>query len=125
MNKANPKKSMIYAVLAAAGGLMAGAGILVASAGAASAADAPGVDREAARDLFHSYSCSACHALADAGAGGSIGPTLDNPTLTREFIVDRVANGQGAMPGFGGQLSEEEIALLADYIVEVNHEAAE
>lgn len=120
MTRANSNKSIFYA-LAALGGLVAGGGVLAASA---SAQEAAGVDREAARDLFHSYSCSACHALADAGAGGSIGPSLDNPTLTREFVLDRIANGQGAMPAFGGQLSEEDLALLTDYLVEVSHEAA-
>jgi mono/diheme cytochrome c family protein len=36
-----------------------------------------------------------------------------------------VTDGQGAMPGFGGQMTEAEIALLADYLVEVSHEAAQ
>lgn len=120
MSKANSKKSMIYAVLVAVAGIVAGGGILAASA---SAQEAAKVDREAARELFHAYSCSACHALADAGAGGSIGPTLDNPTLTRDFVLGRIANGQGAMPSFKGQLADEDIALLSDYIVEVSHDA--
>jgi mono/diheme cytochrome c family protein len=121
VSKANSRKSMIYAVLVSIAGIIAGGGILVASA---SAEEAAKVDREAARELFHTYSCSACHALADAGAGGSIGPTLDNPSMSRDFVIDRIANGQGAMPSFSGQLSDEEIALLADYIVETNHDAA-
>jgi mono/diheme cytochrome c family protein len=120
VSKANSKKSMIYAVLVAVAGIVAGGGILAASA---SAQEAAKVDREAARELFHAYSCSACHALADAGAGGSIGPTLDNPTLTRDFVLGRIANGQGAMPSFKGQLADEDIALLSDYIVEVSHDA--
>jgi mono/diheme cytochrome c family protein len=122
VSKANSIKSMIYAVLVAVAGIIAGCGILAASA---SAQEAAKVDREAARELFHAYSCSACHALADAGAGGSIGPSLDNPSLTRDFVIDRIANGQGAMPSFSGQLSDEEIALLADYIVETSHDAAQ
>lgn len=121
MSKANSKKSLIYAVLVALAGIVTGSGILVASA---SAEEAAKVDRDAARELFHAYSCSACHALADAGAGGSIGPTLDNPTLTRDFVFGRIANGQGAMPSFKGQLADEDIALLADYIVEASHDAA-
>jgi mono/diheme cytochrome c family protein len=121
VSKANSNKSMIYAVLVAVAGIVAGGGIMAASA---SAQEAVKVDREAARELFHAYSCSACHALADAGAGGSIGPTLDNPTLTRDFVIGRIANGQGAMPSFKGQLADEDIALLSDYIVEVSHDAA-
>ena len=118
MKKANSSKRVFLAAAALAGAIFAGGGVLAATAGAAPAK----VDREAARDLFHSYSCSACHALADAGAGGSIGPALDNPKLSRDFVFDRIANGQGAMPGFGGQLSEADIGLLTDYIVEVSHE---
>jgi mono/diheme cytochrome c family protein len=121
VNRANSKKSFIYAVVVALAGLAAGGGILAASA---SAEEAAKVDREAARELFHSYSCSACHALTDAGAGGSIGPTLDNPSLTRDFVIGRIADGQGAMPSFKGQLADEEIALLADYIVEASHDKA-
>lgn len=121
MSKANSTKSIIYAVVVAVAGLVAGGGILAASA---SAEEIAKVDREAAREVFHAYSCSACHALADAGAGGSIGPSLDNPTLTRDFVVGRIANGQGAMPAFKGQLADEDIALLADYIVEASHDAA-
>lgn len=121
MSKANSTKSIIYAALVAVAGIVAGGGILAASA---SAEEIAKVDREAAREVFHAYSCSACHALADAGAGGSIGPSLDNPTLTRDFVVGRIANGQGAMPAFKGQLADEDIALLADYIVEASHDAA-
>jgi mono/diheme cytochrome c family protein len=72
-----------------------------------------------ARDLFNSWSCNACHVLADANAHGHIGPTLDgNNAMDKAFIVARVTNGQGAMPGFGGQMSDEEIDLVAAYIME-------
>lgn len=72
------------------------------------------------RELFNNWSCGTCHALKDADASGHVGPALDgNPHLTEAFIVDRVSNGQGPMPAFGGQLSEEEIAELAAYIHQV------
>ena len=75
--------------------------------------------RPASLALFNNYSCGACHALADAGAGGSIGPSLDgNPRLTRDFAIDVIAHGRGAMPSFAGQMTDEEIARLADYIVQ-------
>lgn len=74
---------------------------------------------EEARDLFNSWSCSACHVLTDANAHGHIGPSLDgNNAIDEAFIIARVTNGQGAMPGFGGQMSDEEIALVAAYIME-------
>ena len=58
--------------------------------------------------------------LADAEGTGQVGPALDgNRALTRDYVINVVTNGRGAMPGFGGQLSDEEIALLAAYIVQV------
>ncbi len=76
--------------------------------------------RTAGLALFNNYSCSTCHALADAGAGGSIGPSLDNnPRLSKEYTVTVIANGSGAMPSFGGQMSDDEIETLAQYIVQV------
>ncbi len=72
-----------------------------------------------ARDLFNSWSCGACHVLTDANAHGHIGPSLDgNNAMDKAFIVARVTNGQGAMPGFGGQMSDEEIELVSAYIME-------
>ncbi|HYD25940.1 MAG TPA: cytochrome c [Croceibacterium sp.] len=83
---------------------------------AASALDAGQVER--ARTLFTDNGCVACHALADANAAGSVGPALDgNPNLDKAFVVDRVTNGQGAMPSFGW-LPPEDIDLLAEYIVQ-------
>jgi len=75
--------------------------------------------RTAGLALFNNYSCGACHLLADAGAAGSIGPSLDrNPALTKPFAVDVISNGRGAMPSFAGQMSPEEIDQLAEYIVQ-------
>ena len=73
---------------------------------------------EEGRTLFNDWSCGACHVLADAGGNGHIGPSLDgNDALDHDFVVSRVTNGQGAMPGFGGQMTDEEIDLLSTYIV--------
>lgn len=81
---------------------------------------APAVDTAAGRDLFNQWTCGACHALADANAAGAIGPSLDGSVgLTREAIVRIVTGGQGAMPGFGGQIDDADIAVLADYILAV------
>ncbi len=75
---------------------------------------------EEARNLFGSWSCSACHVLADANGHGHIGPSLDgNDAMDKAFVVARITNGQGAMPGFGGQMTDEEIDLLSAYIMEV------
>lgn len=72
------------------------------------------------RQLFNDWSCSACHALKDADASGPVGPGLDgNPNLTRDLVHARIANGQGQMPGFAGQMTDDEIDELTDYILKV------
>jgi mono/diheme cytochrome c family protein len=71
------------------------------------------------RALFNDWSCGACHTLADGGGTGHVGPSLDGDTkLDHPFVVDRLTNGQGAMPSFGGQMTDEEISLLAKYVVQ-------
>lgn len=91
----------------------------------APAAAAPAAGGDAARiakgrELFGNWSCNSCHSLADAGATGHVGPSLDhNPNLTTAFVTDRVTNGQGAMPAFGGQMTDEEIATIAFYLTHV------
>lgn len=111
-----------FGALALAGGLAAGIGGLTASAHAEDAKPADVVS--AGRELFNNWSCSACHTLSDAGASGAVGPTLDNPNLTHDAIVNRIEMGGGPMPAFAGQISEADIGKLADYIVTVNHKGA-
>jgi mono/diheme cytochrome c family protein len=70
------------------------------------------------RQLFNDYACGTCHVLGDAGGDGHVGPSLDGDGgLTKALVIDRVTNGQGPMPGFGGQMSDAEIATLAEYVV--------
>lgn len=72
-----------------------------------------------ARQLFADNSCGGCHTLADAEGSGAIGPSLDGNTgLTQALVVDRVTNGSGPMPSFGGQIEEADINLLARYVVQ-------
>jgi cytochrome c553 len=60
--------------------------------------------------------CGSCHTLADAGTSGTIGPNLDDAQPSLELALDRVTNGQGAMPSFSGQLTEQQIADVAAYV---------
>jgi len=60
--------------------------------------------------------CAACHTLADAGTSGTVGPNLDSSKPSKELAVDRVTNGQGAMPSFKGSLDEAQIQAVADYV---------
>jgi uncharacterized membrane protein len=69
--------------------------------------------------LFASAGCGTCHALADAGAAGKIGPSLDALKPSRAAVIQQVTNGGGAMPAFRTQLSAAQIAAVADYVASV------
>lgn len=67
--------------------------------------------------LFAANGCGSCHALADANASGTIGPSLDDAKPTKDLVVDRVTNGTSAgMPPFGDKLTAEQIDAIADYV---------
>lgn len=69
--------------------------------------------------------CAGCHALADAGTSGSVGPNLDESDMDEEGVREQIANGGGGMPAFGGRLSEEQIAAIAAYVVQARDPDAE
>jgi cytochrome c553 len=74
-------------------------------------------DPAAGKEVFvGAGGCGSCHTFADAGTTGSIGPNLDESQPSLELAVDRVTNGQGAMPAFEGQLSEQQILDVATYV---------
>jgi mono/diheme cytochrome c family protein len=60
--------------------------------------------------------CSSCHTLADAGTSGTVGPNLDEAKPSKALVVDRVTNGQGAMPSFSDSLDADQIQAVADYV---------
>jgi len=62
--------------------------------------------------------CGVCHSLADANARGAVGPNLNQLSPSLAQVESAIAQGVGAMPAYGAQLSENEIAALATYIVE-------
>jgi mono/diheme cytochrome c family protein len=77
----------------------------------------PGVpDQAAGKAVFASAGCGSCHTLADANATGTIGPDLDDAKPDEALVKARVTNGQGGMPSFSEQLSEEQIAAVAAYV---------
>jgi cytochrome c553 len=75
-----------------------------------------GGDPVEGRNLFVTQGCGTCHTLADAGAAGTICPNLDDTAPSFELVVDRVTNGQGAMPAFGDSLSAQQIRDIAAYV---------
>jgi mono/diheme cytochrome c family protein len=62
--------------------------------------------------------CGGCHTMDPPGSTGAVGPNLDESQPSRELTIERVANGRGAMPAFKDSYSEEQIAAVADYVVE-------
>jgi mono/diheme cytochrome c family protein len=68
--------------------------------------------------VYASAGCGGCHTLEAAGSTGNVGPNLDDAKPDVALVVDRVTNGQGVMPSFKGDLSEQEIADVAQYVVE-------
>lgn len=66
--------------------------------------------------VFKSAGCGACHALADAGAHGSLGPDLDRLQPGYEQVRAQVVSGGGTMPSFAHQLSAKQIRDVAAYV---------
>jgi mono/diheme cytochrome c family protein len=67
------------------------------------------------KSIFTS-ACGSCHTLADAGTTGAVGPNLDQSKPSKELAVDRVTNGQGAMPAFSDSLDAAQIEAVAEYV---------
>ena len=75
-------------------------------------------DATKGKSIFASAGCVACHTLADAGSTGTVGPNLDDAKPSYELATTRVTKGQGGMPSFAGQLTDQQIADVAQYVVE-------
>lgn len=70
------------------------------------------------KEVFATAGCGGCHTLADAGSSGTVGPNLDEAKPDHDLVVQRVTNGQGAMPSFKDQLSQDDIENVAAYVVQ-------
>jgi mono/diheme cytochrome c family protein len=74
-------------------------------------------DAMAGEAVFASAGCGGCHTLEAAGASGNVGPNLDQAKPDYALVIQRVTNGKGGMPPFGGQLDEKQIQDVAAYVV--------
>lgn len=72
----------------------------------------------AGKSVYASAGCGSCHTLKAAGSSGTIGPNLDEAKLNLQLVVDRVTNGKGVMPPFSGQLSKQQIADVAAFVLQ-------
>ncbi len=86
-----------------------------AVAGTGIVAEPPTGGQTDGKSIF-TANCGACHTLGDAGTSGTVGPNLDESKPPKELVVDRVTNGQGAMPSFKDSLDEAQIQAVADYV---------
>ena len=77
-----------------------------------------GGDAERGKELFAANGCGGCHTLEAAGAGGTVGPNLDELKPSSEAVVEQVTNGGNGMPAFGDKLSPAEIADVAAFVTE-------
>ena len=60
--------------------------------------------------------CGGCHTLAKAGTSGNVGPVLDDLSLKPEDVEEQIRKGGGGMPAFEGQLSDQQIDALVQYL---------
>ena len=74
-------------------------------------------DPTAGSKIFAKAGCVGCHTLAAAHATGTVGPNLDQAKPDYRLVTARVTLGKGVMPKFQGQLSDQEIADVASYVV--------
>jgi mono/diheme cytochrome c family protein len=84
----------------------------------ATAEDEGGGNSAEGEQVFASAGCGGCHTLAAAGSSGNVGPNLDEASPSFDKVVERVTNGQGAMPSFKDQLSEQQIRDVAAFVSE-------
>jgi mono/diheme cytochrome c family protein len=65
-----------------------------------------------------SDNCETCH--GPNGAGGHVGPNLQKSPVAENLarVEKQIRNGSGAMPPFQGMLSNDQIDVIAKYVVE-------
>lgn len=89
--------------------------------GAAEGDDTGGIDiasgNPKAGEALFADNCAVCH--GSQGSGGNTGPSLQEPELAQESsdVVEQIVEGGGGMPPFGEQLSDQEIADVAAFVV--------
>jgi mono/diheme cytochrome c family protein len=75
-------------------------------------------DSTKGKSVFASAGCGNCHTMAAANASGTIGPNLDSLKPDYRAVTAQVTNGGAQMPAFKGQLSTQQIADVAAYVVD-------
>lgn len=74
-------------------------------------------DATAGKAVFGKGGCGGCHTLAAANAKGTVGPNFDQVKPDYRLATARITNGKGVMPSFKGQLTDQQIADVAAFVV--------
>jgi mono/diheme cytochrome c family protein len=84
----------------------------------ATTATEPGKAQAVSGARLFSTNCQPCH--GPDGANGSVGPNLQKSPVAENLarVMQQIRNGGGAMPPFSDVLSDEEIDVVAHYVVE-------
>ena len=116
-----------------------GSGTLVAPTAATVVGSVPTTsavkgDAAAGKTIFASSGCGGCHTFKAAGTAGKVGPDLDNLATDAQkagqgpvdqYTMTSIKNpsayvvpgfNDGVMPSFGSQLSDKQIADLAEFL---------
>jgi cytochrome c6 len=89
--------------------------------GSASSATATTSSAQAGKTVFVSAGCGGCHTLHAAGAGGTVGPNLDQRKPSLDRVVERVTDGRRAMPSFKSRLTPQQIRDVAAFVYRSTH----
>jgi mono/diheme cytochrome c family protein len=84
----------------------------------ATTATEPGDVQAMSGARLFSTNCQSCH--GPDGADGPVGPNLQKSSVAENLaqVMQQIRNGGGAMPPFSDVLSDEEIDVVAHYVVE-------
>jgi quinohemoprotein ethanol dehydrogenase len=122
-----PRRSVKQVAVLAVVGLMVVAFASACGGGGKKATVAPtttattattGSGQVASGAQLFSDNCESCH--GPLGAGGHVGPNLQKSPVAEHLsqVEKQVRNGGGPMPPFAGVLSDKEIDVVANYVVE-------
>jgi mono/diheme cytochrome c family protein len=76
---------------------------------------------DAGKAVFASAGCGGCHTLQAAGTSGTVGPDLDDLAPDLAATQAQVINGGGGMPPYKGQLSDQQIADVSQFVYDSTH----
>lgn len=68
------------------------------------------------KQIFVDAGCGNCHTFSAAGTNGGSGPQLDNLGLSAAVVAEQVKNGGGGMPAFAGDLTDQQIKSLSEFV---------